>query len=612
MVKMKKAEVTNPTQKKNRFHRPIWKRLIKITLVLIILVVGAKFGFDYYIQSQAKQAMTETVIQTSKVETRDIQVVLSSSGTINPKNTYEVSTLIKGEVTDADFEEGDIVEEGQVLYQIATDDLDSEIASGETAVARAEKNYNKAVSSLEDANEDYQDAVAELNEAKIEYNDLDIYATATGIVKNVYIEVEDTVQKGSQVVEVYDNSYMLLEVPFLSTEIEDSMIGDSALIEVTDSFETLEGIVIEIEKNETVLSSNRIVKMVTIKVKNPGGLTTTNSATASIDEIYSSSEGTFSLLEETIITSKLSGEIAKLNVKIGDKIKIGDVIAVLSDETLTEKLETYEKAVENGEDAIDNAKESLESAEESLEDAKSDLQDILDSRTDYSVTAPITGQIIRKTALIGDTISNSTTLCVIYDLSSVVFQMYVDELDVMSVAVGQEVDVTADAFDNQSFSGVVTNISLESTTSGGVTQYPVTVRIDEVGDLLPGMNVTGEIIIEKVENVLAVTSDALQRGDVVYVLDETVLEAQGDIPAGFRAVSVETGLTDGDYIEIISGLTGEEEIYTSRNSTAITNTMMPGGSFDFNMNGAGGSFPSGGSSERPSGGNMSGGMGERP
>ena len=57
--------------------------------------------------------------------------------------------------------------------------------------------------------------------------------------------------------------------------------------------------------------------------------------------------------------------------------------------------------------------------------------------------------------------------------------------------VGQKVEVTADALEGQTFTGTVTNVSLESAYSNGVTTYPVTVTMDEMGDLLPGMNVDG-------------------------------------------------------------------------------------------------------------------------
>jgi HlyD family secretion protein len=115
------------------------------------------------------------------------------------------------------------------------------------------------------------------------------------------------------------------------------------------------------------------------------------------------------------------------------------------------------------------------------------------------------------------------------------------------------------------------------------------------------MNVTGEIIIAEAEGVMAIPADALMRGDQVYVKDDTVKEAKGDVPAGFKAVEVETGLTDGDYIEIKSGLTGDEEVYVQRISESV-NTMMPG--MEFGMPGQG---PQDG--QRPSGNMSSGGQG---
>ncbi len=53
--------------------------------------------------------------------------------------------------------------------------------------------------------------------------------------------------------------------------------------------------------------------------------------------------------------------------------------------------------------------------------------------------------------------------------------------------------ITADAISGHTFTGVVTSVSKAGTTAGGTTTYPVTIRIDDTGDLLPGMNATAEI-----------------------------------------------------------------------------------------------------------------------
>ena len=146
-------------------------------------------------------------------------------------------------------------------------------------------------------------------------------------------------------------------------------------------------------------------------------------------------------------------------------------------------------------DLLKSYSEAGQQAEESVETAESSLETTQDSYDNYTIKAPIAGQVIAKNYNVGETItrdSNSeNTLAVIYDLSSLTFEMSIDELDVSQVEVGQSVVVTADAFEGETFSGTVTNVSLESTYSNGVTTYPVTVTMnDGLDKLLPGMNVT--------------------------------------------------------------------------------------------------------------------------
>lgn len=554
-----------------------WKTLI----IWVLIIIGVVVLFNIFrarirtnIQSRLENRVTST---TEKVEIRDIETILSSSGTVSPLNTYEVTTLVEGEVIAADFEEGDYVEKGQVLYQIATDNLDNQIELSETAVSRAKKNYDKAVDRYNDAKADYEEALEDYNEALVEQGDPRILADESGVVKTLFVKKGDKLQVGSQIAEIVDSNTMLLDLPFSFAHVDQSLVGKRAVVTISDSFETLEGKVLRVSSDNEVLSGNRIVNTVTISVDNPGGLSSNTLATARIGELYSSGEGNFKAVTETVLTADKAGEIASLSIHEGSKINSGDLILTLSDKSVEEQLKTYKNQLDNAEDLLSNAKDNMENAWDEIEDAKSSLEETIDNRTDYSITAPISGRLVKKNALLGDTIMAKSTLCVIYDLSAASFDMFIDELDVLNVKLGQEVKITADAIEDTEFKGVVTNISLLSSNSGGVTQYPVTVRIDEIGALLPGMNITGEIIVDKALGVIAVPSEALVRGDLVYVADATVTEAVADVPVGFRAVSVETGLTDGNYIEIISGLTGDEEVYVERNTGSNNEYFQFGG-----------------------------------
>lgn len=585
-----------------------WKKIIKVLIIIVVIIAVAGFALNQFVFSKFRKEARDETVTTARVETRDIQNVLSSSGTISPLHSYEITTLVEGEVITANFEEGDMVEEGQVLYQIDTDNLDNQMENAKTTLDRAKKNLTKAEDSYRDAEDKLSEAQADYNEAKEKYGSANIRTTESGMIKTLYIEEGQTIQKGAQIAEIYDNTAMLLNIPFPAAELDQSYVGKTAKVTIDSTNETITGKVTNVSNIDEVLTGNRVVNQVTIQVTNPGGISTSTTATASIGSIYSSAEGTFSVKTQKVITSDVSGEISSVKVSAGSKVKEGDILFTLTAASVENLMESYKSKLDSAQDAVEAASDNVENAKEAIEDAESKLQDVVDTRTDYSITAPITGKVVRKSALAGDTIKNTSQLCTIYDLSAVTFEMAVDELDVMNVKVGQEVNVTADAFEGVKIKGVVTNVSLISTSSQGVTQYPVTVRIDDVKNLLPGMNVTGEIIIAKAEGVMAIPADALMRGDKVYVKDASVKDANGDIPAGFKAVEVETGLTDGDYIEIKSGLTGNEEVYVKRISEAM-NMMMPGMPFDMQGGPMPGGSMSSGSMQRGqrSSGNMPGG-----
>ncbi|MBE5967712.1 MAG: HlyD family efflux transporter periplasmic adaptor subunit [Lachnospiraceae bacterium] len=554
-----------------------WKAILIVVVVIAVVGLAAKFALNRSRAALTYRGNINAESSIAPVERRDIETILSSSGTIQPLNTYEVTTLVEGEVIAANFEEGDYIEKGQVLYQIATEELDKHIDTAETNVTRAEKKYKKAKDNYDDTVADYKKALADYEDAASDYGDANLTASDAGIVKTVFVEEGDMLQKGSQIAEIYDNRTMILEVPFNAAEADQSLIGKSAKIIMSDSFETLKGTVTKVSNIDEVLAGNRLVRTVTIEVQNPGGLSAESMASAVIGKIYSSGEGSFEVKTQKTLTAKKAGEIYRLNIEEGSSLKEGDILLTFEEKSVEDQLESYKKQLENAEDAVQNAKDSVEAAEEVIEDAKTSLEEVTDTREDYSITAPISGQIVSKNALEGDTITAKSILCTIYDLSAAVFDMYIDELDIMNVKAGQEVKITADAFEAKEFSGAVTSVSLQSSASGGVTQFPVTVRINDRGDLLPGMNVTGKIVLDKVENVIAVPSEALMRGDVIYVADPTVTEAVGEVPAGFREVPVETGMTDGDYIEIKSGLNGDEEVYVKRVSGTDEMMFMPGG-----------------------------------
>ena len=547
---MKKAK--NETDKKVKKKKT--KKSLKWGIVFVLTIALAFVFYNLFLKRTV--ASQNTIVQSEQATLKDLEFSLSSSGTIQPLDSYTVTTKtsIEGTVLNADFEEGDIVKKGDILYTISTDDLDSKIDTAKKNVDKSEKNYKKA-------KDDYQTA-------KEDYSDYTVESDLTGYIKEIKVKKGDSIQAGSSVIaEIYDNTKMELYIAFNASDVNKSLVGKSATVELTETEEALKGKVTEVSTIDEALSGNRIVRYVTIEINNPGGISVGTEAFAKIGSVECNEEGTFRLKEEGTILATVTGKVSKVNYKKGDWIKKGNTIVEISADTYDSQLKGYE-------DQIDTAKDNLDTA-------KDDLEKVVDSKTDYIITSPITGTVIKKHVKEGDTVTASNMnsgLCILYDMSAMTFQMQIDELDIMEIEIGQTVRITADALEGEEFQGTITNISLESNVSGGVTQYPVSVRIEEAGKLLPGMNVDGEVIVSTVKKALTVPTNSLMRGNQIYVKDETVTETVGEIPSGYKAVEVKVGISDGSYLEILDGLEEGEEVYVpARKSSDASDSMFGGG-----------------------------------
>ena len=556
----KKEETAKKRPKKKR-----WLNIVIVLAVLAAILIVLMLRRSAAAKEAAAQAQT---VNTAVVTRQSITSQLSSSGTLEAAETYSITSLVEGEIISANFEEGDQVEKDQVLYEIDHSSMESELTSATNRLTRAQED-------LADAQEDY-------NEALNDYSGNTYKATETGYIDTLHIHVGDRVSGNSQLADLYSDDQMKIRIPFLSGEAALIGVGNGAVLTLVDTGEQIGGVVTAVANREQALTGGRLVKYVTITVNNPGGLTDSMRATAQIGDFIGSEDGTFTAAVDTTMTANLSSavEVEALLVNEGDYVTKGTPL--------------FRMTADSAEDLMKSYSDGVEQAEESVESAQSSLENTQDSYDNYTITAPISGQVIAKNYNVGETITRDTnsesTLAVIYDLSSLTFEMSIDELDIQDVKVGQPVTVTADAFEGQTFSGTVTNVSLESSYSNGVTTYPVTVTMsDGLDTLLPGMNVDGVITLAQADDVLTIPVDALMRGNQVYVKDDSVTAPQGPVPAGFRAVQVETGLMNDSLVEITSGLSEGDTVYVAESTQSSGFMMMgPGG-----MGGGMGGPPSG-------------------
>ena len=529
-----------------------WK---KFAVAGVALVVAAGVGWQLLSPGQSSAAAA-TSYTTAEVARMDVSSSITGSGTLEAADSYSVTTLIEGSILTADFEEGDEVEEGTILYTIDSSDASNSLEQAEISLNQAQRSYNNQLESQED---------------------LIITSPVSGQVYSIDVEVGDDVAAGETVATIRDSQTMSLEVSFPADDAASFYVGQSATVTLDSTFETLTGTISEISGTDTVLTGNVIVRSVTIDVSNPGGLSTEQAASAAVGTATSTASGTFTYKEEETITAEVSGEVSSIRVSEGDQVSSGQTLIVLSSDDL--------------DDSLQSASESLRNAEISLENQYENLDD-------YTITSPIKGTIVDKNYNAGETTEANQVLCTIYDLSYLTMTLSVDELDIASIEMGQSVSIVADAVEDTTYTGTVTKVSVAGTSSGSATTYPVTIRIDETDGLLPGMSVDATIELASAEDVLAIPSAALNRGDTVLVTADspsaangTLVESTTEDGEDYYSVEVTTGVSGDDYIEIVSGLQeGDTVVYIPTSSSSSEMGMMMGGM----PGGMGGGMPGGG------------------
>lgn len=151
-----------------------------------------------------------------------------------------------------------------------------------------------------------------------------------------------------------------------------------------------------------------------------------------------------------------------------------------------------------------------------------------------------------------------TTICSFIPNDTVEVEITVDELDIHSVKEGQKCTLTLDAFPSQSFTGTVNSVNQSGTNSGGNTKYTATVTMEKEENMLTGMNASVQIVLSTQNNVLVIPEAALVEQDgKVYVCTE-YNKKKDELE---KMVEVTTGLSDGENVQILTGLEEGQQIY---------------------------------------------------
>ncbi|WP_190240522.1 MULTISPECIES: efflux RND transporter periplasmic adaptor subunit [Pelotomaculum] len=326
-----------------------------------------------------------------------------------------------------------------------------------------------------------------------------------------------------------------------------------------------------------------------------------------MNKIYNTS-GQIEASSEATIASKVSGRVAGVNVKLGDRVEKGQVLFTIESREASHNLAeseadlgikqvgydtaqvSYDTAAQALNDAqvnydristlyesgavsktdledantkLVNARLSLEQARLSLEQTKQEIDKLhvtistaQDNLEEYTVTAPISGYIGEIDVDLGEMVSSSKDVASIVSIDTVKVEASIPESVVNNINLGNKVPVTVDSL-NKSVEGTVTAIApkADSTTMG----YPVEITVaNPDGEIKPGMTVKINLVTGTLQNVIAVPVDAVIDKDgqhIVYIVEDSKA----------KEVYVETGVSNDSQVEITKGLEVGQSIVVEGN-----------------------------------------------
>ena len=533
------APVQTPeTKKKWRPHLPKskrGKRWLKIAVVLLV-VAAIVVGCAARLQKSANSMLAGTYLVATATR-QDLTVSVSGTATLEPADSYNVTTLISGEILDSPFEVGDLVDKDALLYAMDSSDAQDSVNRAEISVEQARLSYQQAQEALH--------PTAPLN----------------GIISEVYVHNGQSVTAGTQIAKVVASTELTMDFLFVFAEPSDFYVGQPATIFIDGFDGTQMGTVTYISSSSTITANGKQAVSVRVRLNNPGAVSDYFTATAVIGNYTSYGDTPVAMPASSIVCATASGTINDLNKLAGASVSKGEVLCTVESDAIRNQIE--------------NARLNLESAQLSAGTAT-------DSVDDYNITAPIAGTVIEKNFKAGDKVDGaaSGTLAVIYDLSYLKMEMAVHELDIGKVEVGQTVEITADALEGQTFTGVVDTISIRGNTVNGDTSYPVTIILEDYGDLRPGMNVSATIIGEEIPDALCIPVDAVGRGNVVTVPGPGAMNDDNTAVADITKLEtreVTLGRNDDVYIEVTGGLEEGDIVLIENQASTLMDLMMTTG-----------------------------------
>lgn len=576
------------------------KKKRKLTAVIGVIIIAAGL-LGWYLFAGEETVTAEAATATVTVGT--IEVKVSGTGAVRPTATRSITPNQGGTIASINVKNGQQVKQGDLLFELRNDGIETEIRKAELDLRQAQLEYSIKLAERSDQN---------------------VSAPVSGQVTALEVDSGQDVQQNAALMVINDTSKLAVKLPVNGAQIDHIKVGQAADVTIPALMSTVQGRVRKVDRGGTAGSDGSRMYNVTIEISNPGALSPGLEAQAVIstpqgpETAYGS--GQLEWVQTLTVRAGVSGNIKQLYVDENDYVKKGQKLAYIASDNIDTQLESQQLRLEQ-------ARLTLEQAQKKLADCKiyapvdgiinlgtSDTDSSGGGSNANSSGASGSGQYWQ----VGDEVSTNQVLATLVDNAGMRVTVPVDEVDIAKVKMGQKAAITIDALLGKTFTGTVTEIAAKGTEQNGVASFDVTVSMGQHEELKENMTANVEIMIEKKDRVLVLPVEAVQeRQGRKFVLapagggtapasvnPDRPERARTETGAGsgnrqFRMIPVETGLYNDTLIEITSGLKEGDVVNlpeVARSDSGSAGGIFGGGSRPGRfMVGPGGSRPGGSS-----------------
>ncbi|MFA5076703.1 MAG: efflux RND transporter periplasmic adaptor subunit [Patescibacteria group bacterium] len=556
------------------------KKRTKIILIIVAILV---IGGGYYLIKGRGPVATEYVTET--VKTQNLTQTVSATGSIKSAEQIDLNFAAAGRLTEVKVKVGDRVLSGQMLARLDTGDLSVELQRTRASLASAQANLDKVLSGA--TSETVSVSQEQVASAQVAYSAslVDLENTRKNKTENM-LAYQDTARsdlnnylfKARAALNIVDidngNLYILRD------HDAQQAISDKNLQYKINAETYYEQATISIGESE-VLINQLGPAFSTIEVSSA-----INSLLNSLSLVSATLDSTFNVILNTSVTyiiSQNQTELDALKTSIRtEQTAINTGVSTLQADksNLQTKELYYDNAIDTAKAVVDQKKQAwdLAQAQYNLTVAPAQASDVANYQalvaqaraqvaaveqrmSDRIIKAPVAGTVTKVNNSVGEYASMAAPVIVMLGDEAFEIEVDVPESDIAKVTIGNNADITLDAFgEDIPFSGKIILIEPAQTEISGVVYYKVKIALDPTDqDVKPGMTANIDIRTAEKDNILVVPQRAVRERDSSKYVQVMTDQATNQI----EERSVVTGLKGDDgLIEVVSGLVEGEVVVT--------------------------------------------------